>query len=161
VAAAQPDAIFFGGYYAAAGLLTKQLRDAGVTGTVVFGDGVLDPGYIEAAGAAAAEGAIITCPCAPIDQIEGGADFAAAYSDAFGQDAGTYSAEAYDAAGFFLAGIAAGAQDRDALNTYVSTESFQGITKVLKFNEVGEVADLAIYASTVQDGAIVSVGLIE
>ena len=161
VSAAQPDAIFFGGYYAAAGLLSKQLRDAGVTGTLIFGDGVLDPAYIEAAGAAAAEGAIITCPCAPIDQIEGGADFAAAYSDAFGQDAGTYSAEAYDAAGFFLAGIAAGAQDRESLNTYVSDETYEGITKTLTFDDKGEVESLAIYASTVEGGAIVSVGLIE
>ncbi len=31
---AAPDAVFFGGYYAAAGLLSKQLRDAGVTGTL-------------------------------------------------------------------------------------------------------------------------------
>ena len=157
---AAPDAVFFGGYYAAAGLLTKQLRDAGVTATLVFGDGVLDPGYIEAGGSAT-EGAIITCPCAPIDKIEGGADFASAYKDAFGVAAGTYSAEAYDSAGFFLAGIASGAQDRDALNTYVSTQSFTGITKTLKFDEKGEVSDVAIYASTVKDGKIVSVGLIQ
>ena len=157
---AAPDAVFFGGYYAAAGLLSKQLRDAGVTAILVFGDGVLDPGYIEAGGDAT-EGAIITCPCAPIDKIEGGADFASAYKDAFGADAGTYSAEAYDSANFFLAGIASGAQDRDSLNTYVSTESFAGITKTLKFDEQGEVSDVAIYASTVKDGKIVSVGLIQ
>jgi branched-chain amino acid transport system substrate-binding protein len=157
---ANPDAVFFGGYYAAAGLLSKQLRDAGVTATLVFGDGVLDPGYVEAGGDAT-EGAIITCPCAPIDKLAGGADFASAYKDAFGQDAGTYSAEAYDAANMFLAGIASGAQDRDSLNTYVSTESYAGITKTLKFDTQGEVADVAIYASTVKDGKIVSVGLIQ
>ncbi len=157
---AAPDAVFFGGYYAAAGLLSKQLRDAGVTATLVFGDGVLDPGYIEAGGAAT-EGAIITCPCAPIDKIEGGADFASAYKDAFGVDAGTYSGEAYDAAGFFLAGIASGAQDRDSLNTYVSSQSYVGITKTLKFDAQGEISDVAIYASTVKDGKIVSVGLIQ
>ena len=59
---------------------------------------------------------------------------------------GTYSAEAYDSANFFLAGIASGAQDRDALNTYVSTESYTGITKTMKFDEKGEVSDVAIYA---------------
>ena len=157
---ASPDAVFFGGYYAAAGLLSKQLRDAGVTATLVFGDGVLDPGYVEAAGDAA-EGAIITCPCAPVDKIAGGADFQKAYNDQFKADPGTYSAEAYDAANFFLAGIASGAQDRDSLNTYVSTQSYAGITKTLKFDEKGEVSDVAIYASTVKDGKIVSVGLIQ
>ena len=84
----------------------------GVTATFVSGDGVLDPGFIEAGGTAA-EGAIITCPCAPADEIEGGADFAAAYKAKFGVDPGTYTAEAYDSANFFLAGIAAGDQDRE------------------------------------------------
>ena len=51
-----------------AGPLSKQLRDAGVTAMLVFGDGVLDPGYVEAGGSAA-EGAIITCPCAPVDAL--------------------------------------------------------------------------------------------
>ncbi len=157
---ANPDAVFFGGYYAAAGLLSKQLRDGGVTATLVFGDGVLDPGYVEAGGTAA-EGAIITCPCAPVDKIEGGADFAKAYHDKFSVDPGTYTAEAYDATNMFLAGIASGAQDRDSLNTYVSTQSYVGITKTLKFDAQGEVSDVAIYASTVKDGKIVSVGLIQ
>ncbi len=103
---AQPDAVFFGGYYAQAGPLSKQLRDAGVTATLVFGDGVLDPGYIEGAGSAA-EGAIITCPCAPVDASS---DFAKAYQAKFNIAPGTYTAEAYDSANFFLAGIASGAQ---------------------------------------------------
>ena len=60
--AAGPDAIFFGGYYAEAGQLKKQLADAGVDATFVSGDGALDAGFIEAAGDAA-EGAILSCPC--------------------------------------------------------------------------------------------------
>ena len=54
-----------------------------------------------------------------------------------------------------------GAQDRDSLNTYVSGQSYVGITKTLKFDAQGEVSDVAIYASTVKDGKIVSVGLIQ
>ena len=154
---AAPDAVFFGGYYAQAGPLSKQLRDAGVDAVLVFGDGVLDPGYIEGAGSAA-EGAIITCPCAPVDASS---DFAKAYNAKFSVAPGTYTAEAYDSANFFLAGIASGAQDRDALNTYVSTQSYKGITKTMKFDEKGEVSDVAIYANTVKDGKIVSVGLIQ
>ena len=88
-------------------------------------------------------------------------DFAKAYKAKFSVDPGTYTAEAYDSANFFLAGIASGAQDRDALNTYVSTQSYKGITKTMKFDEKGEVSDVAIYANTVKDGKIVSVGLIQ
>ena len=39
---AAPDVIFYGGYYAEAAKLSTQLRDAGVTSQLVFGDGVKD-----------------------------------------------------------------------------------------------------------------------
>ena len=55
--------IVYGGYYAQAGRLLKQLRDAGVTATFASGDGSLDPRIIQGAGAPAAEGAVLACPC--------------------------------------------------------------------------------------------------
>lgn len=44
VKAFNPDAIFFGGYYADGGKLIKQLREAGVKGRFLSGDGSLDKG---------------------------------------------------------------------------------------------------------------------
>jgi len=63
VKAANPDVIVFGGYYAQAGRLLKQLRDGGVTATFASGDGSLDAQLITGAGAAAAENAVLGCPC--------------------------------------------------------------------------------------------------
>jgi branched-chain amino acid transport system substrate-binding protein len=158
-----PDAIFYGGYYAEAGRLLKQLRDAGVETTFVSDDGAKDPGLVEAAGGDTAEGAIVTCPCAPIEDIEGGEEFAAAYAEAFdGAEAGTYSAEAYDSANAFLEAIKAGNTDRESINTYLNEElDFAGITKTLSFDEKGEVAEVTIYAYKVEGGEIVAVGAIE
>ena len=51
VKASGADALWFGGYYAEAGLLAKQLRAGGWKGTFLSGDGTLDPGFIEGAGA--------------------------------------------------------------------------------------------------------------
>jgi len=155
---AAPAAIFFGGYYAEAGKLAKQLRDAGVESTLVFGDGVKDIGYIEAAGPAA-EGSIITCTCA-----DGGsnADFAAAYGELFpGETPQTYAAEAYDAANAFLAGIASGAADRAAVLEFLKSYDAAGVTKQIKWDETGEVAGNAVYSYKVEGGAIVVEGLIE
>ena len=74
VKSAGADAVFFGGYYAQAGPLSKQLRDGGVTSAqLVFGDGVKADDYVKLAGTGG-DGAVITCPCAPSP-----ADFAAAY----------------------------------------------------------------------------------
>ena len=95
---------FYGGYYSNASKLAKQLKDGGFTGQFVAADGVKDDGFIKGAGAAA-EGAIVTCPCLPPDQAP---EFAAAYKKAYNSDPATYSAEAYDAANVFLAAIKAG-----------------------------------------------------
>ena len=62
VNAADPDVIFYGGYYEEAGQLKKQLADAGVEAQFISGDGALDVGFIDAAGDAA-DGAILSCPC--------------------------------------------------------------------------------------------------
>jgi branched-chain amino acid transport system substrate-binding protein len=154
---AAPAAIFYGGYYAEAGKLAKQLRDAGVESTLVFGDGVKDVGYIEAAGPAA-EGSIITCTCA-----DGGsnADFAAAYGEQFpGETPQTYAAEAYDAANAFLAAITSGAADRAAVLEFLKSYDAAGVTKQIKWDETGEVAGNAVYSYKVAEGAIVVEGLI-
>jgi len=155
---AAPDAIFYGGYYAEAGKLAKQLRDAGVTATLVFGDGVKDNGFIEAAGPAA-DGSIITCTCA---DGASNAEFAAAYTAKFpGETPQTYGAEAYDAAKAFLAAIAAGKTDRAGVLEFLGTYDAAGVTKQIKWDATGEVAGNAVYAYKVEAGAIKVIGLIE
>lgn len=139
--------VYYGGYYAEAGRLAKQLKDAGVTAQFISDDGALDKGFAEAAGAAAA-GAIVTAPTAPVSDIAGGPEYAAAYKAAFGEDSGTYSAEAYDAANFFLAAIKAGNTDRASILKYVNENSFTGLTKELKFDAAGELSGGAIYKYT-------------
>jgi branched-chain amino acid transport system substrate-binding protein len=151
-----PDVVFYGGYYEEAGQLAKQLSDAGVEAAFVSGDGALDPGFIENAGDAA-EGVVLTCPCAPSP-----ADFVAAYEEAFGQAPGTYSPEAYDAANLFLTGITEGNADRESLNTYLDEVEYEGITKTFTFDDTGEVETLAIYAYAVTaDGIPTEAEIIE
>jgi branched-chain amino acid transport system substrate-binding protein len=149
IASDEPEAVFFGGYYEEAGLLVKQLRDAGVTAPFLSGDGSLDPGFIESAGDAAAEGVVITCPCAPSP-----ADFTSTYKDAFDTDPGTYSPEAFDSANIILQAIKAGNYDRESINPYVSDIDYKGITKQFKFDENGEVEAVTIYAYPIADGKI-------
>jgi len=152
------DVVFFGGYYEAAGRLAKQLRDAGVEATLVFGDGVKDAGFMTAAGPAAAEGAIITCTCADASTLPAGADFVTAYTAKYGEAPGTYAAESFDAANLLLSGIAAGKLDRASLLAYVKGVTYDGITKTIKFTDVGEVDSTSTYAFQVKGGAIVGIG---
>ena len=149
------DTVFFGGYYAEATILIGQLRDGGFDGTFVVADGVKDPAFLDAGDAA--EGTIITCPCIP-DTDPAVAEFASAYEDEFGEAAGTYAAEAYDAATIFLDGITDGATDREAMLEFVNNYDEAGITKQLSFDETGEPSDVKVYAYKVDGGEIVPDG---
>jgi branched-chain amino acid transport system substrate-binding protein len=155
------DVVFYGGYYTEAGRLLRQLRDAGVTATFVSDDAAKDPKLLEAAGPAAAEGALLTCPCAPIEQVSGGAQFRSAYMKDFKAEPGTYSAEGYDAANVLLQAIKAGKTDRASINTFLSTIDYPGITKRIRFDNTGEVADQRIFLYHVSGGVITAVGLAE
>ena len=151
VTASKAPAVFFGGYYAEAALLVKQLRSAGYKGTFVAADGVKDDGFIKAAGSAA-EGAIVTCPCLPPDKA---GEFAAAYKKAYNSDPATYSAEAYDAANVFLAGIKAGKTSSEDMNAFIKSYDEKGVTKQVKFDDKGEPAEVSVWAYKVEGGKIV------
>ncbi|WP_295661859.1 branched-chain amino acid ABC transporter substrate-binding protein [uncultured Nocardioides sp.] len=153
VGSSDADTVFFGGYYAEAGLLVRQLRDSGFEGTFVVADGVKDPGYMDSA-RDAAEATVITCPCIPADD-PAVAEFASAYEAEFGGAPGTYAAEAYDAAQIFLDGIAEGISTREDMLAFVNDYDEAGITKQLTFDETGEPADVHVYAYTVEGGEIV------
>jgi branched-chain amino acid transport system substrate-binding protein len=145
-------AFFYGGYYSNASKLAKQLKDGGFTGTFVAGDGVKDDGFIKGAGAAA-EGAIVTCPCLPPDKAP---EFAAAYKKAYNSDPATYSAEAYDAANVFLAAIKAGKTSSADMNAFIASYDQPGVTKQVKFDAKGEPASVSVWAYKITGGKIVA-----
>jgi branched-chain amino acid transport system substrate-binding protein len=147
---ANPDAIFYGGYYAQAGRLLKQLREAGVTTRFVSGDGSLDAGLAKGAGGTNADGAVVGCPCLvdPTGQSNPKSKtFADAYKAKFNTAPAIYSAEGYDAATAFIEAIKAGKTTPDDINSALSTVDVQGVTKQIKFGENGEPAggDVFVY----------------
>lgn len=156
VKASGADALFYGGYAPEAAILVKQLRDAGWKGTFVSDDGTKDQSYVDNA-KAAAEGTILTCPCAPPDVAP---EFQKAYKAKFGQDPNTYSGEGYDAATILLDGIAAG-KDRASMVDFVKSYDKQGVTKRLKFDAKGESSEIHVYAYKVENGKIVPLGEIK
>ncbi|RUL94348.1 branched-chain amino acid ABC transporter substrate-binding protein [Verrucosispora sp. FIM060022] len=148
-------AIFYGGYYQEAGLIRKQLTAAGVTAVLVAGDGVNDAAYIEGAGAAAAEGTILTCPCQPATEARG--SFVDDFKALNGSDPGTYSDTAFDAANILLAGIKAGNTTRTKMLEFVKGYSGEGVAASYKFTETGELdpAQVKVWAYKVEGGKVV------
>ena len=136
VKTANPDVVFFGGYYNEAGKLVKQLRDGGVKSKFVAGDGAADLGFIKAGGPASKD-AIISCPC----NINGNDTFLKAYKAKYNDDPRTYGAEAYDATNSFLAAFTAGKLDRASINTFLATYTAEGASRSIKWDATGEIGE--------------------
>lgn len=149
VKGADADAVFYGGYYPEAGLLVKQLRQAGYKGLFMSGDGSEDPAFVKAAGAQAAEGAILTAPAGPAP-----ADFNEKYTAVNGTDSGLYSTQSYDAAKIFLAGIEDGKTSHEDLNSFVSAYTGDGVAGPIAFDENGDIKESVIFAYTVKNGKL-------
>ncbi|GIG62556.1 branched chain amino acid ABC transporter substrate-binding protein [Longispora fulva] len=157
IKASSADAVYYGGYYAEAAPFLKQLRGQGVKAAFVTGDAVKDDKFVEGAGKEAAEGAIITCPCVPPEKS--GGTFAADFKKAFGGEPGTYSAESYDAASIFVAGVKAGKTTRKDMEAFVDAYKGQGVTTTFAFTANGEIelSAVAVWAYRVENGRIVAV----
>ncbi|MGD9961230.1 branched-chain amino acid ABC transporter substrate-binding protein [Nocardioides sp.] len=143
------DAVYYGGYYAEAGLLVKQLRQAGFKGTFMSGDGSQDPAFVKAAGAQAANGAILTAPAGPAP-----ADFNEKYSAVNSADAGLYSTQAYDATNIFLAALEDGKTSHEDVNTFVGAYTAEGASGPVAFDDKGDITSSTIYAYLVSDGVM-------
>lgn len=159
VVASNATALFFGGYYDAAGRLVKQLRAAGFKGTFMSGDGSEDARFVsDAGGPAAANGAFLSCACADETTNPTAQSFVSAYKSMFGVDPAIYSAEAYDATNFVLGAIKSGATTPAAINSYLGSNSYAGITKTVKFLPNGNISGGTIYVYKVENGNIVQIG---
>jgi branched-chain amino acid transport system substrate-binding protein len=154
VKAAKPDVFFYGGYAAEAVPLLKQLRSGGVTAKYVGSDGQYGADFASEVGEGG-EGAVVTCPCLPPEEAEG--SFAEDYTAEFGDGPGPYAAEGFDAMNIFLAGLKDGKNTREGLQKFVTDYDAPGITKDIKFDEKGDVAEenVVIWTYKVEGGKFV------
>jgi branched-chain amino acid transport system substrate-binding protein len=148
VKAAAPDAIFYGGYYAQAGRLLKQLRDGGVKAQFLSGDGSLDAGLAKGAGGNNADGAIVSCPCLidPTGKASPASKkLADAYKAKYNAPTAIYVGEGYDSATAFIEAIKNGNTDPESINKYLATIDLPGVTKQIKFAANGEPTSGEVY----------------
>jgi branched-chain amino acid transport system substrate-binding protein len=155
--------LFYGGYYAESGRLAKQLKDAGYKGKFISGDGSLDLGFVSAASAAAAEGAVLTCACTLATEESTGnlGTFAKDYVRTFGRPPGAYSTEGYDVVKIYAEGIDKGNTTRKKLLDYVEgLTTYQGLSKLVEFLPNGNQKPTDVYAYEVKNGEITELGTV-
>ncbi|MDF5754556.1 branched-chain amino acid ABC transporter substrate-binding protein [Spongiactinospora sp. TRM90649] len=104
VKAERPQAIFVGSEYHVAGPLSRQAKDLGLDVPISGTDGLFDPQFIALGGK---DGDVVTSVGAPIDKLETGKAFVAAYkAKGYPESYGGFGAFAYDAANVIVSSAA-------------------------------------------------------
>lgn len=168
--AAEPDAIFFGGYKEQAVLLVSQMIDVGLEGTIFFSDdGIYGQAFVDEA-AEAAEGVYASF----VEQADVDADAQAAFDETyeamFGiapSELGPFHYHAYDSAMMIMNAIDAVAVVDDAGNLVIdrqalvdavrATADYEGLTGTLTCDEKGDCGAGFIGINLVRDGEWISV----
>jgi len=137
-----PDAVIFTGYHREAGLLFKQLTEAGVETQFMGGDGIKsDEIADEAGGAANVEGALCTFGGFAQEAMPGYEEFASKFEAATGEAAGPYAENNYDALGALVAAIQeAASTEGAAVIDALHTVEYDGVQGALTFDENGDVS---------------------
>jgi branched-chain amino acid transport system substrate-binding protein len=148
VASKKPQALFYGGYTAEAVVIVNQMKQAGLTGVLFFGDdGTFGQDFLDRTGANG-EGAYSTSLIPPASPAK--ATFDAAYLAAYAQPAGKlspYTWTAYDSAAVLIKAIESVAVlsggklyvPRAALVAAVrTTKGYQGLSGPIACDATGE-----------------------
>jgi branched-chain amino acid transport system substrate-binding protein len=166
---ANPDLVYFSGFYPTGIPFVQALRDGGFTGPVLAGDAMYDQAMIDGLGELAEQELYVTLPSPPLQGPEF-EEFNSRYQAAYGSDptATSFTAESFDAASAIILGLQAGGVveetddgievDLEALNDAIHAGSFDGASGPVRFDEKGDrVAEglTPVTVFVVQDGAFV------
>jgi branched-chain amino acid transport system substrate-binding protein len=165
-----PDAVYYGGEYGAAGPLSKQLKDGGVKVPLMGGDGIVDKTYAQLAGTAG-EGDLATSVGAPADQLAEAKAFIDAYkAKGYKDPYSAYGSMSYDAANALIGGLAKTVADggwsesqRDALIKNVGSYKEKGANGDIAFDQYGDSTNklLTVYQVNGGDFKAIKTGKLE
>ena len=150
--------VIYTGYYSAAAIFVKQLRDSGSKAIFAGGDGVFNQEFPKLAGAAA-EGSRIT----GVGGLAGiSAELEADFQEKMGVSSGVYSVESFDAANILLEGIKAGNTTRESMLAWVKAYSGTSVSgNTIEFDENGDISYGLFAGFTTKDGVLVNTGIIK
>lgn len=140
---AQPDFVFFTGYYGEGGLLLKQRKEMGWNVSFMGGDATNNPDLVKIAGKDAAAGFYFLSPPLPKDLPNQEAkDFVTAFTKKYGTPPNSiYSVLAGDGFRILATGIEQ-AKEVDSLKVakylHEGLKDFPGLTGKISFNEKGD-----------------------
>jgi len=135
---AKPDVIFIGAEEVESGLIVKQARDLGITAPFAGAAPQGTPVFTDTAGAANAEGTIVSSPYLSNDASDASRAFAAAYKAKYGKEAEMHGAKAYDGTNIVLTALRdSGVADGKELADAIRATKYAGLLGNFAFDETG------------------------
>jgi len=148
-----PDVVYMGGYMPELALFMKQMREQGLTAQFMGPDIGFTVDFITQAGAAAAEGALITFQLPPYDSSPELQAFAERHQAHFGRAPGPYASLGF-ANAQVMAAVLEKAETLDRQGVMAQLHQVQADTLLgrMAFDEQGENVQAPIYLYVVKDG---------
>jgi branched-chain amino acid transport system substrate-binding protein len=158
IASSGANVVIYTGYYSAAAIFIKQLRDSGSKAIFAGGDGVFNQEFPKLAGAAA-EGSRIT----GVGGLAGiSKKLEADFKKQMGVSSGVYSVESYDAANILLEGISKGNTTRAKMLKFVKAYKGKSVSgNTIKFDANGDISYGLFAGFTSKGGVLVNTGIVK
>ena len=158
IAAANPDAVYYGGNYPEGSLLLKQIRDKGITSIYVGSSGVDTSELVNIAGKENAAGAYYISSSPAFDSSAVLQEWVDRYQQTSGLAADGYAIYFYEAAAVALESLsnaidaAGGKPTRAQVVEAMANVEITSITGTFQFDEKGDNINAKAYAYEIVDG---------
>ncbi|MFH0771180.1 MAG: branched-chain amino acid ABC transporter substrate-binding protein [Candidatus Omnitrophota bacterium] len=147
-----PQAIYFGGMYQEAGLISKQAKQLGLDVPLVGGDGIYSSEYIKIAGNAS-EGDLATMIGLPPEKLSKSKDFVEKYKSRFpNRDMQPYDPYTYDTVNIIIEAVKNTGRDKTKIIEYIKDMKYEGIIGVTQFDDKGDTLNKEITCYEVKNG---------
>ncbi|MBL8699569.1 MAG: branched-chain amino acid ABC transporter substrate-binding protein [Alphaproteobacteria bacterium] len=140
------DVVYFGGVMPQIALMLKQMREQKLTAAFFTADGGYDTSFIDQAGEANAQGALVSFQSPPYDSSPALKSFADKYQKAFGQAPGPYSAYGYMMGAIVVEAMkAASALERKPIIDALRGTKMNTMLGPVEFDDKGEIKTAPIF----------------
>jgi branched-chain amino acid transport system substrate-binding protein len=166
IIAANPEMVYFGGYYSDAGIIVKQAREKGFKGVFMGGDGYDSADMVKIAGTENANNVVFTSTVGDVGATEEGKKWIADFEQSTGNKVGIFTSFGYDSMGVMLNGLeeaikANGGKKptrEQVLEAVHKTKDYKGKFVNVTFNEKGDNEFASVYVYKYENGQKVFIG---
>lgn len=155
IKAQNPQVVFYGGYYAQAAILARQMVDLGINAVLVGGDGICSPEFGKLSNHALDNNMFCAQGGSPLDTLPEGKSFRSKFKSTFGADVDTY-APAFYAATLVVADAMqkANSTSPEAYAKVMRDRAFTSMLGPVKFDDQGDWIDAPVTVYKLSGGSL-------